>query len=51
MQFRKDSHTYLEQEKTIFETVMIADQNGNRLALILLSSMISLQQVSQVVEI
>lgn len=28
-QFRKDSHRYLEQEKTIFEVVMLADQYGN----------------------
>lgn len=28
-QFRKDTHTYLEQEKTIFEVVMLADQYGN----------------------
>lgn len=28
-QFRKDSHVYLEQEKTIFEVVMLADQYGN----------------------
>lgn len=28
-QFRKDSHTYLPQETTIFEVVMLADQYGN----------------------
>lgn len=28
-QFRKDQHVYLEQEKTIFEVVMLADQYGN----------------------
>lgn len=28
-QFRKDLNQYLNQEKTIFETVMIADQYGN----------------------
>lgn len=28
-QFRKDTHKYLEQEKTIFEVVMLADQYGN----------------------
>lgn len=28
-QFRKDTHTYLNQEKTIFEVVMLADQYGN----------------------
>lgn len=28
-QFRKDSHRYLDQEKTIFEVVMLADQYGN----------------------
>lgn len=28
-QFRKDTHTYLNQEKTIFEVVMLADQFGN----------------------
>ena len=28
-QFRKDTHTYLPQEKTIFEVVMLADQYGN----------------------
>lgn len=28
-QFRKDTHQYLSQEKTIFETVMLADQYGN----------------------
>lgn len=29
-QFRIDSHTYLPQEKTLFEVVMLADQYGNR---------------------
>lgn len=28
-QFRKDTHVYLDQEKTIFEVVMLADQYGN----------------------
>lgn len=28
-QFRKDTHQYLNQEKTIFEVVMLADQYGN----------------------
>lgn len=28
-QFRKDTNQYLPQEKTIFETVMLADQYGN----------------------
>lgn len=28
-QFRKDTHKYLEQEKTLFEVVMVADQYGN----------------------
>lgn len=28
-QFRKDTHKYLEQEKTLFEVVMLADQYGN----------------------
>ena len=28
-QFRKDTHTFLPAEKTLFETVMIADQYGN----------------------
>lgn len=28
-QFRKDTHQYLNQEKTIYETVMLADQYGN----------------------
>jgi hypothetical protein len=28
-QFRKDTHTYLPQETTIFEVVMLADQYGN----------------------
>ena len=28
-QYRKDSHQYLPQEKTIFEVVMLADQYGN----------------------
>lgn len=28
-QFRKDTHQYLPAEKTIFETVMLADQYGN----------------------
>jgi hypothetical protein len=28
-QFRKDTHQYLNQEKTIFEVVMLADQHGN----------------------
>lgn len=29
-QFRKDSHTYLNDGKTIFEVVMLADQYGNQ---------------------
>ena len=29
-QFRIDSHTYLPQEKTLFEVVMLADQYGNQ---------------------
>jgi hypothetical protein len=28
-QFRKDTHQYLNQEKTLFETVMLADKYGN----------------------
>jgi hypothetical protein len=28
-QFRKDTHKYLDQEKTIFEVVMLSDQYGN----------------------
>lgn len=28
-QFRKDTHQYLPDGKTIFETVMLADQYGN----------------------
>jgi hypothetical protein len=28
-QFRIDRHQYLNQEKTLFEVVMLADQNGN----------------------
>lgn len=28
-QFRKDTHVYLDQEKTIFEVVMLSDQYGN----------------------
>lgn len=28
-QYRKDLNQYLNQEKTLFETVMIADQYGN----------------------
>jgi len=29
-QFRKDSHQYLQDNKTLFEVVMLADQYGNR---------------------
>lgn len=28
-QFRKDKHQFLDDGKTIFETVMLADQYGN----------------------
>ena len=28
-QFRKDTHQYLNQQKTLFEVVMLADQYGN----------------------
>jgi len=28
-QFRKDTHNYLNDGKTIFEVVMLADQYGN----------------------
>ena len=30
-QYRKDTHQYLPQEKTIFEVVMLADQYGNQI--------------------
>ena len=29
-QFRKDTHQYLQDNKTLFEVVMLADQYGNR---------------------
>ena len=36
-QFRKDTHQYLNDGRTIFEVVMLADQYGNLVGLLFLT--------------